>query len=195
VRCPRVLTGFTLENRGRRECRVRAAPAVSCAMESGVRARAYRLSGGIRHPLRDGFTAYAVLSSATNSFCHRRLRIGICLSPVGPAHLRKLDISNGCQDHTVLPYAKNVVRPARLHIAHEVQPALRPYLRADALASTTSHPAFVTTRDRPSCRNGMAGDRPLIWGFGEAEFCPSCQFVARRRASACKHLQRALSRR
>jgi hypothetical protein len=28
----------------------------------------------------------------------------------------------------------------------------------------------------------MAGDRPLIWGFGEAEFCPSCQFVARRRA-------------
>jgi hypothetical protein len=31
----------------------------------------------------------------------------------------------------------------------------------------------VTTRDRPSCRNGMAGDRPLIWGFGEAEFCPS----------------------
>ena len=56
-------------------------------------------------------------------------------------------------------------------------------IRADAVASTTSHPAFVTTRDRPSCRNGMAGDRPLIWGFGEAEFCPSCQFVARRRAS------------
>jgi hypothetical protein len=26
-----------------------------------MRARAYRLSGGTRHPLRDGFTAYAVL--------------------------------------------------------------------------------------------------------------------------------------
>jgi hypothetical protein len=80
----------------------------------------------------------------------------------------------------------NVVRLARLPIAHEVEPALRLHLRADALASTTSHPAFVTTRDRPSCRNGMAGDRPLIWGLGEAEFCPSCQFVARRRARACR---------
>src|SRR3981081_1315512 len=28
-----------------------------------------------------------------------------CLSPVGPTHLRRLDTSNGCQDHTVLPSA------------------------------------------------------------------------------------------
>jgi hypothetical protein len=69
-------------------------------------------------------------------------------------------------------------------IAHEVQPALRPHLRADALASTTSHPEFVTTRDRPSCRNGMAGDKPLIWGLREAKFCPSCQSAATRRAIA-----------
>jgi hypothetical protein len=40
-----------------------------------MRARAYGLSGGIRHPLRDGFTAYAKLSPATNSSCHRRRRI------------------------------------------------------------------------------------------------------------------------
>jgi len=60
---PESLTGFTLE-RGRRECRVHAAPAVSCAMGEWVRARAYGLSGGIRHPLRNGFTAYAVLSPA-----------------------------------------------------------------------------------------------------------------------------------
>jgi hypothetical protein len=97
---------------------------------------------------------------------------------------RQLDTSNGCQNHTVLPYAttrlrqkaspgSGVVRLARPPIAHEVHPALRPPLPADALASTTSRPTFVTTRDRPSCRNGMAGDRPLIWGFGEAEFCPS----------------------
>src|ERR1700738_4431231 len=58
-------------------------------------------------------------------------------------------------------------------------------IRADALASTTSHPAFVTTRDRPSCRNGTAGVKPLIWGLGEAEFCSSCQSAARRRAVAC----------
>src|SRR5688500_9909143 len=27
-----------------------------------------------------------------------------CLSPVGPTRLRRRDTSNGCQDHTVLPY-------------------------------------------------------------------------------------------
>ena len=63
----------------------------------------------------------------------------------------------------------NVVRPARFQIAHEVQLALRPPWRADAVASTTSHPAFVTTRDRPSCRNGTAGVKPLIWGRREAK--------------------------
>jgi hypothetical protein len=29
----------------------------------------------IRHSLRNGFTAYAALSPATNSFCHRHRRI------------------------------------------------------------------------------------------------------------------------
>src|SRR6266851_4329663 len=67
--------------RGRRECRVRAAPAVSCAKGEWVRARAYRLSGGIRHPLRNGFTAYAVLSPATNSSCHRHRRIDDMSAP------------------------------------------------------------------------------------------------------------------
>src|SRR6266851_5846586 len=47
------------------------------------RARAYGLSGGIRHPLRNGFTAYAVLSPATNSSCHRRRRMLRLLNPVG----------------------------------------------------------------------------------------------------------------
>jgi hypothetical protein len=28
-----------------------------------------------------------------------------CLSPVGPTHLRQLDTSNGCQDHTASPSA------------------------------------------------------------------------------------------
>jgi len=46
-----------------------------CKMHKEMRTRAYRFSGGIRHPLRDGFTAYAVLSPATNSSCHRRRRI------------------------------------------------------------------------------------------------------------------------
>jgi hypothetical protein len=60
----------------------------------------------IRHSLRNGFTAYAVLSPATNSSCHRRRRIiGSSQTRLGYENLRRLDTSNGCQDHTVLPYA------------------------------------------------------------------------------------------
>ena len=152
-----------------------------------VRARAYRLSGGIRHPLRNGFTAYAALSSATNSSCHRRRRIARQLDPVG----FELSPPTWHQQRVSGPHGfavrYNVVRPARLHIAHEVQLALRPPWRADALASTTSHPAFVTTRDRPSCRNGTAGVKPLIWGRREAQFCPS-----RHSAAACRAAGRRL---
>src|SRR5260221_11664245 len=59
----------------------------------------------LRHSPRNGLTAYAALSPATNSSCHRHWRIKVCRSPVGPTRLRRLGISNGCQDHTVLPYA------------------------------------------------------------------------------------------
>jgi hypothetical protein len=51
------------EIRGRREDRVRAAPAVSCA-------RLHK--GGIRPSLRNGFTAYFVLSPVNRLCCHRR---------------------------------------------------------------------------------------------------------------------------
>ena len=37
----------------------------------------------IRHSLRNGFTAYAVISSATNSSCHRRCRLDGQSDPVG----------------------------------------------------------------------------------------------------------------
>jgi hypothetical protein len=60
------------------------------------------------HPLRSGFTAYAVLSPATNSSCHRRLRIKVSPDPVGSVGLRRLGTSNGCRDHTVLPYANRL---------------------------------------------------------------------------------------
>jgi hypothetical protein len=43
-------------------------------------------------------------------------------------------------------------------------------MRADALASITSHPAFVTTRDRPSCRNGMAWILKMFLSAGETNY-------------------------
>ena len=83
ARCARVLIGFALENG-----RAQGMPGARCTrglVRNGewVRARAYRFSGGIRHPLRDGFTAYALLSPATNSSCHRRRRLLRLLNPVG----------------------------------------------------------------------------------------------------------------
>jgi len=111
-----------------------------------MRARAYELSGGIRHPLRDGFTAYAALSPVIGLVCHRRRR----------SLLRQLDASVEASGPHGFAVRSNVVRPARQPIAHEVQSAPRHPWRADAFASTTSHSAFVTTRDRPSCRNRTA---------------------------------------
>jgi hypothetical protein len=64
-------------------------------------------------------TAYCALFPATNSFCHRHPRIKTCPSPVGPTHLRGLNISNGCQNHTPSPYAATSPNASTGH----VQPA------------------------------------------------------------------------
>src|SRR5450755_4500914 len=60
---------LTLRIGGRREHRVRAAPAVSCANSAQKkRTRAYRSAEAIRHSLRNGFNAYSVLSPVNGSF-------------------------------------------------------------------------------------------------------------------------------
>ena len=51
------------------------------------------------HSLRNGFTAYAVLSPATNSSCHRRRELWRSEPGWARLRLRQLDTSNGCQDH------------------------------------------------------------------------------------------------
>ena len=161
-----------LPKRGSRECRMRAAPAVSRAMGRRKRTRAYRFSGGNpAFPAQWLYGLYA-LFPATNSFCHRRQRIEICLSPVGPTRLRWLDISHGCQNHTTSPYAAPSPVPpidempteilakalkrrssARRWIAHgRTRPATT--IAPDAAASTASNPASVTIAIRPSCRGG-----------------------------------------
>ena len=128
----------------------------------------------IRHSLRNGFTAYTCSSRRRIPFCHRRQRIEICLSPVGPTRLRWLDISNGCQNHTTSPYAAPSPAPptgdagpkqkakalkrrssARRWIAHgRTRPATT--IAPDAAASIASNPASVTIAIRPSCRGGRA---------------------------------------
>ena len=70
--------------RGSRECRVRAAPAVSCAICTKKSAHEHTGTvGTLRHSLRNGFTAYGALSPETNSSCLRRWRISGWSNPVG----------------------------------------------------------------------------------------------------------------
>jgi hypothetical protein len=144
------------EGAGKTGCALHPRSRVQLCME--MRTRAYSCSGGIRPSLRNGFTAYGGLSPATSSCCHRHGRIKGLSSPVGPTRLRQFDISNGCQDHTLLPYASApfVSRAADRSRAFR-QPALRSRCAPDAVASTASHPTFVTMANAPLSRTGSTG--------------------------------------
>ena len=73
---PGLCNSFRPKRRGRRECRVLAAPAVSCAIDAQRCAHEHTgAAGAFRHSLHNGFTAYAALSSETNSSCLRHRRI------------------------------------------------------------------------------------------------------------------------
>ena len=60
------------------------------------RTRAYRAAETLRHPLRNGFTAYFVLSPVERACCHRHYA-GYSPRNLAPASRR--------QDHTTSPYA------------------------------------------------------------------------------------------
>ena len=68
----------------------------------------------------------------------------------------------------VLPYALASF-VLRAGIAHE-RLALRSPVRADAAASTASHPAFVTIAIRPSCRERTGELVALICPTAEAKY-------------------------
>ncbi len=71
-----------------------------------MRTRAYRYSGALRHPLRNGLTAWAALSLETNPF-GASIAAGLMAQQI-PGWIEcappaAFDISHGCQDYTVLP--------------------------------------------------------------------------------------------
>jgi hypothetical protein len=146
--CARAFPSASSPNRGSRECRVLAAPAVSCADMRKENAHEHTgTAGAVRHSLRNGLTAYAALSLETNSFClhHRRLDGGSIR--LDRMRHRQLGTSHGCRDHTVLPYAATSVI-LRAVLAHG-SPPCEQFSRLTLPASTASRPAFVTTRDPP----------------------------------------------
>ena len=104
-----------LKYRGRREDRVRAAPAVSCARctkrcahEHTGSAEASRLS------LRDGFTAYSALSLVTGFLATIALR----------ALPQNLTPASGRRNHTSSPYAQAALVSRSLRV-HRISPHVR----------------------------------------------------------------------
>src|SRR3979490_167089 len=95
------------KKRGRRECRMRAAPEVPCAMGRRVRARAYRAAEAIRHSLRNGFTAYNVLSPENGSFA------SVGTQGMNP---RQLDASTAASGPHVFAVRVSAVRRRHLHV-------------------------------------------------------------------------------
>ena len=118
ARCARVLRIRRPRKtpRGRRESRVRAAPAVSCAMESRKRTRAYRFSGGNPAFPARWVTVYSALSPVTGLSCHRHPRKVLLLANLTPA--------SGRQDHTASPSAPPALVCRRLHV-HRIPPRVR----------------------------------------------------------------------
>ena len=145
VDCARGLKNFPpSENGGRREDRVRAAPAVSCA--NCTKKCAHEHTGSaetLRPSLRNGFTAYIALSPA-NGF----------LATVAPEKrllLTSLTPASGRQDHTILPYASGafVLHAFGVH-------RISPHVRDD--------------REPPLLSGETRGFKPLICPTSIAEY-------------------------
>src|SRR3954447_23966116 len=150
--------------RGRRECRVRDAPAVSRAKSRKHTRSSPQVHRSNRHSPRNGFNALlrdlpgdrALLSPSSCEYGW---------SAPGRADFAsaRLDASveaSGPHDFTV---RTSTVRPARLCSLTGWTPPCDHKLRADTAAATASRPALVTIAKRPSVgaeRRGHEGVSP-----------------------------------
>ena len=143
--------------------------------------RVHRNSPAFPHAMV--LTVSFALSPVTNSFCHRRRGLRCCRTRLGSQNLRRLDTSNGCQDHTTSPYAAvlplaatglvpvrrsfseggiSAVRLACRRSLTESNSPCDPGRTPDAAASTASRPAFVIIASRPFQWDETAVDIAVI---------------------------------
>jgi hypothetical protein len=120
-----------------------------------VRRNAHEHTGSaeaLRHSLRNGFTAYSALSPATNSFCHRHLRINGFAEP-GWACKTSADLAPATGARTTRLRRTPQRRSSGAPLDRSRTPdgaALRLRCAPDAAASTASRPALMTIAKRPS---------------------------------------------
>src|SRR5713101_730808 len=105
-------------------------------------------------------TVSFALSPVTGLFCHRRLRIKFCLSPVGPTQLRELDASVGASGPHDFAVRCNISRQ-RAGDRSQVpkNSPCNPVARKTLPRPPHPHPASVTIAIRPS---GGVGWRELV---------------------------------
>src|SRR5216684_5321929 len=99
-------------------------------------------------------TVSFVLSPVTGLFCHRRLRIWFCLSPVGPTQLRELDTSVGVSGPHDFAVRNNISRPRAVVRSQAHHPPCNPVARKTLPRPPHPHPASVTIAIRPCCGVG-----------------------------------------
>ena len=157
--------------RGRGERRMPVAPAASCALCIGRTHTSRRVPRN--HPTFPHAMVLTVsfeLSPVTGLFCHHRLRIKSCLSPVGPTRLRKLDASIGASGPHDFAVRCNISRPLAVDRSQVFrQLALQSHRAQNAAASTAPLPASVTIMIRPLW-GGMRKVLDLIWGKWEQKY-------------------------
>jgi len=158
--------------RGRREDRVRAAPAVSCA--NGTRKNAHEHTGSaetLRPSLRNGSTAYIALTPEYRAFMPPSPRENRHIGPVGPSapprDLTPTTEASGPHDFAV---RFNAVRLPAVRSLTELIPP-RHHLRArHCRVHRVPSPRFVTIMIRPSERAGMGENMRVIWGRRQEKF-------------------------
>jgi hypothetical protein len=138
---------------GRGECRVPAAPAVSCALcidRTHTSNNEYTGTPGI--PARNGFTAYVALSPVTGLFCHRRLRIR-GLSAPGRADLpsRQLDASVGASGPHDFAVRSNISRQRAGDRSQAHHPPCDPIARKTLPRPPHPVPYVRDDRETPLC--------------------------------------------
>jgi hypothetical protein len=156
--------------RGSRECRVRAAPAVSCAKLCKRNAHEHRYSR--RHSGIPRAMALRLISRSPR----RRIRLvtvigGLKVSsrPVGPAKT-SADLTPATGARTTR-FCRTLWRRSSAHVdrSQAFRPTLRSRRAPDAAASTASRPNVRDDGQRPSLGDEMARLIVLICPTGEAE--------------------------
>ena len=155
--CARFAIDHSPTRRGRRECRVLAAPAVSCANS------AKRAHTSIQvQPEHSGIPCAVVLRLMARSPWRRIPLASIAgglmarIARLGVANLHRLDTSHGCQNHTVLPYASAPVVRTLCPLTNQGPPCEHHHA-PDAVASTATRPNVRDDGQRLSTGTGWRG--------------------------------------